>query len=57
MSFGKKAANLSSQFDATPDRRFEFYESSQLFIGVRNKTPFVAVCISNEEGAPGAIHR
>jgi hypothetical protein len=36
--FGKNVANLSNQFAATPNRRFQLFKSRQLFIRTHNET-------------------
>jgi len=42
-------ANLSRQFTATPNRRFQFHKRSQLFIRVHNETLSVAMRIDNKD--------
>jgi hypothetical protein len=45
----KNPDSLSRTFAASANRRFEFKESRQLFIGMRNQTlSVVAMCASNE---------
>jgi hypothetical protein len=50
LSFEKISLGLSSEFTASPNRRFQFHERGQLFIGTHNKTlSVIAVCVSNPD--------
>ncbi len=49
--FDKNLATLSNQFAVSTNRRFKFYERSQLFIGVHNKAPSVAAVRVNDPDA------
>jgi hypothetical protein len=54
--FGKNLANLSNQFAASSNDRFQFYKSSQLFIRAHNKTlSVVAVRVCNPDRSPVRI--
>ena len=56
--FGKNLANLSNQFAASVNHRFEFQKSRQLFVGTYNETPsVVAMCVSNPDCSPVGMNR
>ena len=56
--FGKNLANLSNQFAASANRRFQFYKRSQLFIRLHNETlSIVAMCACNPDRSPTGINR
>src|SRR6266545_204882 len=46
----KNLANLSNQFAASANRRFQFHKRSQLFIGVHNETLSVVAMRPNSTG-------
>ncbi len=51
-----RTAILSRHSAATPNRRFKFYKSAQLFICTHNETPsVVAMSVSNEDRPTVAI--
>jgi hypothetical protein len=51
-------ADLSSQFAATPNRRFNFHKRSQLLIRVHNEAfSVVAMCVCNPDRSPAGINR
>jgi hypothetical protein len=53
VSVAEALANLSIQFAATANSRFQFQERSQLFTRSHNETlSVVAACVSNEECSP-----
>jgi hypothetical protein len=54
VEFGKNVANLSNQFAAGANCRFQFKERSQLFIRVHNDTFSVAVRIRTKIVRPRA---
>jgi hypothetical protein len=57
-SAGKNLANLSNQFAASADRRFEFQKRGQQFIRSHNETPSVAaMCVCNPDRSPVGINR
>ena len=57
IEFGKNLANLSKQFAANVDYRFEFQKRRQLFIGSHNKTlSVVAMRVRNKDRSPRTIH-
>jgi hypothetical protein len=50
-------ASLSTKKPATPNRRFKFNKSSQLFIRVHNEAlSVVAMCVGNKDRSPVGIH-
>jgi hypothetical protein len=54
--FCKNRANLSNQFAATANRRFEFKKSRQLFVGAHNKAlSVVTMCVCNPDRSPARI--
>jgi len=56
IEFGKNLANLSKQFAANVDYRFEFQKPRQLFIRAHNKTlSVVAMRVSNSDRLPVRI--
>ena len=56
--FGKNLANLSNQFAASANRRFEFQKRRQLFIRTHNETlSVVAMRVSNPDRSPVGINR
>ena len=55
--FGKTPANLSNQFAASTNRRFEFQKSSQLIIRMHNETlSVVTVRVCNPDRSPVGIN-
>jgi hypothetical protein len=55
--FGKNVANLSNQFAATPNRRFQLFKSRQFFIRTHNEAlSVIAVRVSNEDRSPVEVH-
>jgi hypothetical protein len=57
VEFGENYANSSSQFAATPNRRFDFEKRSQLFVCAHNETLSVgAMCVNNKDCSPVRIH-
>jgi hypothetical protein len=56
--FGKNVANLSNQFAASANRRFQFQKGGQLFIRTHNETLSVAaMCVNNPDRSPVGINR
>jgi hypothetical protein len=56
--FGKNLANLSNQFAASANRRFEFQKSGQLFIGTHNEAfSIAAMRVCNPDRLPVGINR
>jgi hypothetical protein len=54
--FGKNAANLSNQFAASSNRRFQFHKRSQLLLRTHNETlPVVTMCVCNPERSPASM--
>jgi hypothetical protein len=48
--FGQNLASSSSQFAATPNRRFEFDKSGQLFIRTHNEPlSVIAMCVHDPD--------
>jgi hypothetical protein len=55
--FGKNRANLSSQFAASADSRFQLEKSTQLFICTHNETfSIAAMCVRNPDCSPVRIN-
>ena len=56
IEFGKNLANLSKQFAANVDYRFEFQKRRQLFLGLHDVTlSVVAMRVSNSDRLPVRI--
>jgi hypothetical protein len=56
--FGKNLANLSNQFAASSNDKFQFHKRSQLFIRAHNETlSVVTMRVSNPDRSPFAIQR
>jgi hypothetical protein len=54
--FCKNVANLSNQFAANANRRFEFQKRGQFFLRVHNETLSVAaMCVCNPDCSPVGI--
>jgi hypothetical protein len=54
----KNLANLSNQFAASANRRFQFRKRRQLFIRMHNETlSVVAMCVCNPDRSPVGINR
>ena len=55
--FWKNLANVSRQFTASADRRFQFHKRAQLFLRTYNVTFPAAMCVCNPDRSPARINR